>query len=65
MGADYPSQDKAIQELRALSDDAKVFLSHHIRNSLSGVIGGIDTGKLDIAKNSAEHIVKDLEKIGC
>jgi hypothetical protein len=65
MGADYPEQDKAISELKALSDNAKVFLSHHIRNSLAGVIGGIDTGKLDIAKVSAEHIVEDLEKIGC
>ena len=65
MGADYPEQDKAIEELKALSPDAKNFLSHHLRNSLAGVLGGIETGKLDIAKVSAEHIVLDLEKIGC
>jgi hypothetical protein len=65
MGADYPEQDKAIEELKALSPSAKEFLSHHLRNSLGSIIIAIHTGKLDIARDSAEHIVEDLEKIGC
>ncbi|MFA6054056.1 MAG: hypothetical protein WC769_01650 [Thermodesulfovibrionales bacterium] len=65
MGADYEGQEKAIEELRALSPSAKEFLSHHLRNSLSGIITGVETGKLEIVKQSAWHIIDDLVRIGC
>jgi hypothetical protein len=65
VGANYPGQEKAITELRALSPAAKEFLGHHIRNELTKIIGGIKVGKLQIADDAAWHIVEDLEKIGC
>lgn len=65
MGADYEGQEKAIIELRELSSEAKGFLSHHIRNSLMTISGGIQIGKLDFAKSAIDHIVHDLERIGC
>jgi hypothetical protein len=65
VGADYKGQDKAIKELRELSEDAKKYISHHFRNALTQILGGIKTNKLDIAKKAAWHMVEDLEKIGC
>lgn len=65
MGNYYPGQEKAIEEIQALSREAKDFLSHHFRNALNGVTGGIEIGRMDIAMQSAHHIVEDLERIGC
>ncbi|MEW6485775.1 MAG: hypothetical protein AB1423_14375 [Pseudomonadota bacterium] len=65
MGIDYAGQEKAIEEIRNLSQEAKEFLSHHLRNALNGITGGIEVGRLDIAKESAMHMVEDLERIGC
>lgn len=64
MGADYPGQEKAIEELSALSREAKEFLNHHIGNSLNVVIVGIEHGRLDAAKKAAWHIVEDLHTAG-
>jgi hypothetical protein len=64
VGNDYPGQERAIEELSALSDDAKEFLSHHICNSLSAILGGIRVGRLQLAEEAAWHIVSDLEKAG-
>lgn len=65
MGNWYFGEEYAIEEIRNLSQEAKGFLSHHIRNALTGITGGIETGRLDIAMQSAHHIVEDLERIGC
>jgi len=60
MENNYPGQEKAIEELSALSDDAKEFLNHHICNSLSAILGGIKTNRLKLAEEAAWHIVADL-----
>jgi hypothetical protein len=65
MGADYEGQERGIEELKALSPEAKRYLNHHFRNSLTGIIAGIETGNLDIAKQEAWHISEDLKRIGC
>jgi hypothetical protein len=65
MGADYTGQAEAIEELRSLSDEAKKFLMHHFRNSLTVVICGIETNRLQDAKTAAHHMVEDLTRIGC
>ena len=64
MGADYPGQEKAITELSALSDEAKKFLNHHICNSLSAILLGIEVGNLKLAEESVWHIVSDLDIAG-
>jgi len=64
MGADYPGQEAAINELRALSPAAKRFLEHHICNGLTAVIGGMQIGNHKIAEEAAWHIVEDLETAG-
>jgi len=64
VGADYVGQEKAIEELSALSAEAKEFLNHHIGNSLAAVIGGIQIQNLAIAKEAAWHIVDDLRLAG-
>lgn len=65
MGADYKGQERGIEELRAISNEARMFLAHHLRNSINGIIGGIKTGRLEMAEQEAWHMVEDLEKIGC
>jgi hypothetical protein len=65
MGADYEGQERGIEELKALSPEAKGYLNHHLHNSLTGIIAGIETGNLDIAKQEAWHILEDLKSIGC
>jgi hypothetical protein len=65
MGANYAGEEKAIEELRALSPEAKEFLSHHLRNSLTAIIAGIESGKLEVAKQEAWHIIDDLIRIDC
>jgi len=64
MGADYPGQERAIEELSNLSQEAKKFLCHHINNSLSVVIGGLESGRTDLAYQAAYHIKDDLVLAG-
>lgn len=64
MGNDYQGQEKAIEELNALSPEAKEFLCHHIGNSLGAIIGGIKINNLKLAEEAAWHIVSDLETAG-
>jgi hypothetical protein len=76
MGADYQDQKKAIEELRSLSEKSRCFLGHHFRNSLTIIKGNIYTirshtndalirEKLSTIEVAADHMVEDLEKIGC
>jgi hypothetical protein len=65
MGADYEGQERAIEELKNLSSEAKQYLSHHIRNGLNIVINGIQTKHFNLATYAARHIVADIERIGC
>jgi hypothetical protein len=65
MGNDYFGQDKAIEELRGLSQEAKEYLGHHIRNGLFCIAGNIEIGKLQEAKDAVYHMEKDLARIGC
>ncbi len=65
MGADYPEQSKAIDKLkRHLSIEEKKLLSHHLRNALSGIIGGLQTKQYSMAEEEAWHMADDLEKFG-
>ncbi len=64
MGDDYPEQEKAIEEIRRLSPEAKKFLKHHLCNSLNAVIGGLQTGNYTMAEDAAWHILADLELAG-
>jgi hypothetical protein len=63
MGADFPEDIYALDELCSLSNDAKGYLAHHIRNSLTTIILGIECGKLTVALAAAEHIEEDLKKV--
>jgi hypothetical protein len=65
MGADYEGQDRAIDKLkRHLSEEERQVLSHHLRNALSGIIGGLQTGQYEMAEKEAWHMVRDLEEFG-
>ncbi|HDH51259.1 MAG TPA: hypothetical protein ENG95_07395 [Nitrospirae bacterium] len=64
MGADYEGQEKAVEKVRALPEEVKMLLSHHLRNSLQGILGGAQTGMLELVEKDAKHMVEDLKKFG-
>lgn len=64
MGADYKGQERAIEELSALSREAKMYLCHHIGNSLQGILGHIKLGRHEDIEQIVWHIVEDLELAG-
>lgn len=63
MGADFPEDINALDELCSLSSGAKGYLAHHIRNSLTTIILGIECGNLAVALAAAHHIEEDLKKV--
>lgn len=64
MGAELDNETKAIEKLKGLDEDVRMLLSHHFRNSLTGIIGGLQTGSLDLAEESAWHMVEDMKRFG-
>lgn len=65
MGADVGDESRAIAEIQGLSDDAKGHISHHLRNSLQGVISALYMGDKEKVEEVLEHIVEDLKRWGC
>lgn len=63
MGADFPEDEQAIAMLRSMPVEARSWLHHHFGNSLQCVIGGIQIGDYEMARNAAQHAVEDLRKI--
>jgi hypothetical protein len=63
MGADFPEDNHAIEELRTLSPQAKSWLLHHFGNSLNCVIGGIEIKDYKMAETAARHALADLKKL--
>ena len=64
MGNDYQGQEKAIEELSALSNEAKEYLNHHLGNSLSGILGYAKLGKYKEIEKLVWHVIDDFEKAG-
>jgi len=60
MGADYEGQAEAIDEIRRLSPQAKQFLSHHLCNPLSVILGAARLNHPEMIPEQVDHIVEDL-----
>lgn len=54
----------ARQEIAKLSENARGYLSHHLRNPLQGIYGGIETGDMEAIKESAQDLKHRLERAG-
>lgn len=65
MGISYEGEEKAIEEIRQLSTEAKQYISHHIRNSLCAVILFVDKNDKEKLRDVIDHICKDLRAIDC
>jgi len=65
MGLDYAGQEKGIEDLKKMSDEARTYLSHHIRNELTVIIHSKDDKQGADAVAAAWHILEDLQRIGC
>ena len=64
MGAIIKDESKAIEQLNKMPEDVKEVLAHHLRNCLSGILGGAQANRLDIVEDSARHLKEDLERFG-
>jgi hypothetical protein len=64
MGRPFPGEEKAIEEIKALSLEAKAVLAHHLNNSLTVISGAVDLGRSEIAAEAIAHMVSDLEMFG-
>ncbi|HDK41279.1 MAG TPA: hypothetical protein ENG93_01325 [Nitrospirae bacterium] len=65
MGADFPEDQKAIDFIREqMPADVRLVLSHHLRNSLAGILGGLERDDKDMATKCAKHMQKDLGRFG-
>ncbi len=51
-------------EIKALSENARAYLSHHLRNPLQGIYGGIETGDMEAIKESAVDMKQRMERVG-
>jgi len=74
MGADLKGQREAIEIIRALPEEVKGALSHHLRNSLMVILGEVQLENhycdncslrhLNQIESSAKHLLADLEMFG-
>ncbi|MDA8106179.1 MAG: hypothetical protein M0Z71_12480 [Nitrospiraceae bacterium] len=60
MGNNYEGQERAIEELSALSMAAKEYLNHHICNALTVISAAARLGHPDMVETEVQHIVDDL-----
>ena len=67
MGAITDEREDArdVAFLRALPEDVRLWLSHHFRNCLASILAGAEIGRMDSVIEATEHMVADLERIGC
>lgn len=63
MGAVVDDETKAIEILKALPDEARGYLSHHIRNGVQNVICAIQMKDEDAIEEALRHIISDMERI--
>ncbi len=64
MGADYEGQEKGIEELRALPQEAREYLEHHVGNALQVISGSAELGTTDGIHEQVDHIMDDLMRAG-
>ena len=64
MGANFPGQEASVEEVRALSDEARGWLSHHMRNSLCAISILNKVGETEKLKEAVEHMEADLNMFG-
>lgn len=67
MGAitDQAEDELAVAQLKALPMEAQIWIRHHFRNSLQAMMAALEKGHRDVGMRAAEHMVEDLERIGC
>lgn len=63
MGIDVGSVERG--EGVVLSENAKAYVSHHVRNELFKITLSLERGQTENIRLAVNHIVDDLERIGC
>jgi len=64
MGAYFPEQEESVKRIRALSEEDRGWLGHHMRNSLCAIGILNKVGEKEKLKEAIEHMEADLEMFG-
>ena len=64
MGAIIKDETEVILQLQSMPEEVREILAHHLRNCLTGILGGAQANRLDIVEDSAKHLKEDLERFG-
>ena len=64
MGADFPEQEESVKRIRALSEEDRNWIGHHMRNSLCAISALNEIGDKKKVREVIEHMEADLEMFG-
>jgi hypothetical protein len=67
MGAIHDKKEDAlaVKQLQALPEEARLWLNHHIGNSILVLINAKYYHNAEHCVAAAEHIIEDMKRIGC
>lgn len=57
-------EDEAVAEIRGLSENARRYLQHKLRNGLQSIVSSIETGSTESAADCVFSISDELKKMG-
>lgn len=57
-------EQAARAEIKALSENARAYLAHNIRNPLQMIYGGAEIGDMEIVKEGARDLKNRIEGAG-
>jgi len=61
-----PTEDaEAVKLLQAMPKAAKLWLNHHIGNSLQVLLNSEKVNNPEHVVRAAKHIIEDMKRIGC
>ena len=59
-----PDEKSAVIEIRHLSDNARRYLQHTLRNGLQSIVASIEEGSGDNAAECALSLSRELQRLG-
>ena len=67
MGAIHNAEEDeiAVEQLRAMPEEARLWLNHHIGNSMQVLLNAEYYHNPEHVARAARHIIEDMQRIGC
>ncbi len=57
-------EKSAVSEIRSISDNARRFLQHTLRNGLQSIVSSIEEGSCEDATECALSLSRELQRLG-